>query len=201
MYGTIEPSLRYLANAREYLSESVDMAESNEIDLDMLTLRTSRVLNTISGVYDIINCRVAIIHMRAQYGDHPDERAKAKIEHIQDVLAEEDLSELPDAKRKELDSIPMSADVEHGVRRFRMLGNHQTKDKGTTGDSFKPTAASDERVAILIYSMRIAAAPGGDGKLRWLESSLAMLPMQASQPLTPYQLNPLSHHPLIPESP
>jgi len=97
-----------------------------------------------------------------------------------DMLAEEDLSALPDAQRKELDSIPMSADVEHGVRRFRMLGNHQTKDKGTAGGSFKPTAASDERVAILIYSMRIAVAPGGDGKLRWLESSLAMLPKGSS---------------------
>ena len=42
-YGAIEPSLRYLANAREYTRESFEGAESGEIDFDSLTLRMARV--------------------------------------------------------------------------------------------------------------------------------------------------------------
>ena len=44
----------------------------------------------MSGVYDLINRHVALIHLRARYGDNPTAREKAKLEHIEDVLTEED---------------------------------------------------------------------------------------------------------------
>lgn len=90
MYCTMEPSLRYLYNAKQYASEHCAAAEAGEIDPDEFVLHLERLHNTISGVYDMLNREVSLIQLRAKYGDNPSAREKAKLEHIEDVLTEED---------------------------------------------------------------------------------------------------------------
>jgi hypothetical protein len=82
MYCTMEPSLRYLYNAKQYAAEHWAAAESCEIDPDEFVLHLERLHNTISGVYDLLNREVSLIQLRAKYGDNPSAREKAKLEHI-----------------------------------------------------------------------------------------------------------------------
>lgn len=89
-YCTLEPSLRYLCNVKAYLEEMASKLESGSISADECVIHTERVFNSVSGVYDLLNRHVGLIHLRAQYGDNPTAREKAKLEHIEGVLTEED---------------------------------------------------------------------------------------------------------------
>ena len=89
-YCTLEPSLRYLWNVKEYVKDLTSDVEAGTISADEFVLHTERVFNSVSGVYDLLNRHVGLIHLRAQYGDNPSAREKAKLEHIEDVLTEED---------------------------------------------------------------------------------------------------------------
>ena len=89
-YCTLEPSLRYLFNVKSYVKDLTAEVESGSITADEFVLHTERVFNSVSGVYDLLNRHVGLIHLRAQYGDNPTAREKAKLEHIEDVLTEED---------------------------------------------------------------------------------------------------------------
>ena len=89
-YCTLEPTLRYLFNVKEYLAQLTSDVESGTMSADEFVLHTDRTLNSVSGVYDLLNRHVSLIHLRAQYGDNPTAREKAKLEHVEDVLTEED---------------------------------------------------------------------------------------------------------------
>ena len=89
-YCVLEPSLRYLYNVKTYVKDLGAEVESGSMSADEFILHTERVFNSVSGVYDLINRHVGLIHLRAQYGDNPTAREKAKLEHIEDVLTEED---------------------------------------------------------------------------------------------------------------
>ena len=90
-YRTLEPCLRYLFNVNGYLTTLLERVDGGEqLDSGEVALALERLSNTIGGVYNIINRRVAIIHLRANHLNHPDERAKAKLQHVQDRLAEDD---------------------------------------------------------------------------------------------------------------
>ena len=89
-YCTLEPSLRYMFNVRHYLAKTAADAESGDMSPEEFVLHLDRVYNSVSGVYDLLNRHVGLIHLRAQYGDNPTAREKAKLEHIEDVLTEED---------------------------------------------------------------------------------------------------------------
>ena len=89
-YCTLEPSLRYLFNVKTYVKDLHTEVESGSITADEFVLHTERVFNSVSGVYDLLNRHVGLIHLRAQYGDNPTAREKAKLEHIEGVLTEED---------------------------------------------------------------------------------------------------------------
>merc|ERR1719502_2409314 len=89
-YCTLEPSLRYLCNVKSYLEEVGRKVESGSITADECVIHIERMFNSVSGVYDLLNRHVGLIHLRAQYGDNPTAREKAKLEHIEDVLTEED---------------------------------------------------------------------------------------------------------------
>jgi len=89
-YCTLEPSLRYLFNVKEYVSELTSGVESGSITSEEFVLHTERVFNSVAGVYDLLNRHVGLIHLRAKYGDNPTARERAKLEHIEGVLTEED---------------------------------------------------------------------------------------------------------------
>jgi hypothetical protein len=89
-YTTLEPSLRCLFNVKSYVKELTDGAEAGRISPDEFVLHTDRVFNTVEGVYSLVNRYVGLIHLRAQFGDNPTAREKAKLEHLKDKLADED---------------------------------------------------------------------------------------------------------------
>merc|ERR1719502_2271816 len=89
-YCTLEPSLRCLFNVKAYVEELGRKVESGSITADEYVIHIERVFNSVSGVYDLLNRHVGLIHLRAQYGDNPTAREKAKLEHIEGVLTEED---------------------------------------------------------------------------------------------------------------
>ena len=60
-YNTMEPSLRYLYNAKEYVKDLTTETESGTISPEEFVLHTERIFNTISGVYDILNRHVGLL--------------------------------------------------------------------------------------------------------------------------------------------
>jgi len=89
-YCTLEPACRYLFNVKSYGKEIADKLEAGTISSDEIILHIDRVVNSVAGIYDLINRHVGLIHLRAKYGDNPTPRERAKLEHIEDVLTEED---------------------------------------------------------------------------------------------------------------
>lgn len=89
-YTTLEPSLRYLWNAKTYLTDLTSEVESGTVTADEFVLHADRLVNTMDGVYSLVNRYVGLIHLRAQFGDNPTAREKAKLEHLKDKLADED---------------------------------------------------------------------------------------------------------------
>jgi hypothetical protein len=89
-YTTLEPSLRYLFNVKSYIKDLTADVEAGRISPDEFVLHVDRVFNTVDGVYSLVNRYVGLIHLRAQFGDNPTAREKAKLEHLKDKLADED---------------------------------------------------------------------------------------------------------------
>ena len=89
-YNTMEPALRFLFNARTYHSDvGADVADGT-ITGDEALLYHERLGNTLEGIYELLNRQVNLIQLRAQYGDNPSARERSKLEHLEDVLVEED---------------------------------------------------------------------------------------------------------------
>lgn len=89
-YCTLPPGLRYTFNVKAYLDGVVAELERGDISTDEVLIHLDRVSNSVAGVYDLINRHVSLLQLRAQFGDNPTVREKAKLEHIEDVLDEED---------------------------------------------------------------------------------------------------------------
>ena len=51
-YCTLEPSLRYMFNAKEYVKDLTSDVEAGTISAEEFVLHTERVFNTVSGVYE-----------------------------------------------------------------------------------------------------------------------------------------------------
>lgn len=144
-YTVLEPSLRYLKNCTEYLRELTDEADAGKITADEIALHTERVYNSVSGVYDMLNRHVGLIHLRARYGDNPTAREKAKLEHIEDVLTEEDF--LPASLDDRIRDIAKDFDASYDKQKQIALAKKAAGATTPRGDDDEPGGGKESRRA------------------------------------------------------
>ena len=73
-YRSVEPGLRYMWNAIEYLKETVGKHEED----DPIGDRLEAAVMSLHGAYSLINRYVGTIHLRAHFGDSMAPREKQK---------------------------------------------------------------------------------------------------------------------------
>ena len=131
-YCTLEPSLRFLYNVKAYGADVVGELERGTMSNDEVLLHLDRVLNSVAGVYDLINRHVSLIHLRAQYGDNPTQREKNKLEHIEDRLTEEDF--LPASLDEHIRAIARDFDDSYDAAKKTQLAKKAAGAGSRSGD-------------------------------------------------------------------
>ena len=158
-YCTLEPS-----NVKEYVKDLTNEIEAGRMSTDEFVIHSDRVFNSISGVYDLLNRHVGLIHLRAQYGDYPSAREKAKLEHIEDVLTEEDF--LPASLDDRIRAIARDFDDSYDVAKKKALASKAAGGggKGTKTDDDESKTESRRDKAKRLESERKAKADKAKAK-------------------------------------